>query len=299
MIEKLPEVPDTYPTKALVSKVEARRHTARILGACSRLHVDIQEWQVLCKDAYERGVHLALGYKSWAAYAEKEFGMSESQAHRALDRGRVIAALKDLGVARPNEIVSGRQAAVLAKDPTAMPEIAAAIETGTPPKQAVRGAANRRRTHSQPRTRAAEEYGTSLPFVDASTRDVGVSGDTLPGEDQPAAPADSSTGSESRGSPSADGSTASRGTQRPASPQPPPVDRGWAHPLTGLLAEIRANAPGTVAAGATEAEYRTIMTWARDFQRAYQTAHPVPALTVVPDRAEVAPRFKHPSKRGR
>jgi hypothetical protein len=47
----------------------------------------------LLAEAHERKAWKPLGYKSWKAYAEAEFGMSESNAHRLLNQAHVTKAL--------------------------------------------------------------------------------------------------------------------------------------------------------------------------------------------------------------
>jgi hypothetical protein len=49
-------------------------------------------WKLLA-EAHERKAWKPLGYKSWKAYAEAEFGMSESNAHRLLNQAHVTKAL--------------------------------------------------------------------------------------------------------------------------------------------------------------------------------------------------------------
>jgi hypothetical protein len=49
-------------------------------------------WKLLA-EAHERKAWKPLGYKSWKAYAEAEFGMSESNAHRLLNQAHVAKAL--------------------------------------------------------------------------------------------------------------------------------------------------------------------------------------------------------------
>lgn len=62
-------------------------------------------WHLLLQ-AYERRAHTALGYPSWGAYFEKEFGGGKRQAYRLLDAGRVVRAIEessDPRVTRPTE----------------------------------------------------------------------------------------------------------------------------------------------------------------------------------------------------
>lgn len=45
-------------------------------------------------NAYERGVHVALGYSSWSAYCKTEFNMSKARAYQLIEAGRVARAIK-------------------------------------------------------------------------------------------------------------------------------------------------------------------------------------------------------------
>ncbi len=44
-------------------------------------------------EAYEGGAHTALGYASWGAYFEAEFGHKKSKAYQLLEAGRVVRAI--------------------------------------------------------------------------------------------------------------------------------------------------------------------------------------------------------------
>jgi hypothetical protein len=49
----------------------------------------------LALQAYEGRVWEVLGYTSWRAYAQAEFGFSQSRAYQLLDAGRVVAAVEE------------------------------------------------------------------------------------------------------------------------------------------------------------------------------------------------------------
>ena len=72
-----------------LATAEARILTDNIKARAEEL------WHLLLH-AYERGAHTALGYSSWGAYYEAEFGGKKSQAYRLLDSGRVVKALQRL-----------------------------------------------------------------------------------------------------------------------------------------------------------------------------------------------------------
>jgi hypothetical protein len=58
-------------------------------------------------EAYERGVHVALGYPSWSAYCKTEFGTSKARSYQLLDAGRIAKAIQSqsTNVDPPNEAV--------------------------------------------------------------------------------------------------------------------------------------------------------------------------------------------------
>jgi hypothetical protein len=61
---------------------EARRLTDEVKRDAEEL------WRKLV-ELYNGGAHTALGYSSWQAYCETEFGFGRSQSYRLLDAGRV------------------------------------------------------------------------------------------------------------------------------------------------------------------------------------------------------------------
>jgi VRR-NUC domain len=69
---------------------EARRLTDEIKRDAEAL------WGRLV-ELYDGGAHTALGYSSWQAYCETEFGFGRSHAYRLLDAGRVAASIPQLG----------------------------------------------------------------------------------------------------------------------------------------------------------------------------------------------------------
>jgi N6-adenosine-specific RNA methylase IME4 len=64
----------------------ARALTDRIKEGAENL------WRMLL-EAYEGGAHTALGYSSWGAYFEAEFGCRKSKAYQLLEAGRVVRAI--------------------------------------------------------------------------------------------------------------------------------------------------------------------------------------------------------------
>src|SRR5579884_1573760 len=52
-------------------------------------------------ELYEGGAHRALGYSSWGAYYEAEFGASKSEGYRLLDAARVVESIPNVGNGLP------------------------------------------------------------------------------------------------------------------------------------------------------------------------------------------------------
>lgn len=67
---------------------EARQITQRIRAATDAL------WSLLA-EAHDRGAWRALGYDSFKAYVESEFGMSKQRAYQLLDQARVVTAITE------------------------------------------------------------------------------------------------------------------------------------------------------------------------------------------------------------
>ena len=96
--------------------------------------------------AYEGGAHTALGYSSWGAYFEVEFGINQSRGYQLLEAGRGLRAIESHSkiLERPKE----SQARELAHAPAQAAEVwkevneeaRAAYHTPTPPPRARPGA---------------------------------------------------------------------------------------------------------------------------------------------------------------
>lgn len=103
-----------------ISKTEAQEFTDNIKEMADEL------WHMLL-EAYERGVHKALGYKSWGAYYEAEFGQSGKRGDQLLRAGRVVRAIEeysqDTNVSSPNEAQARELAPLAKKDPQAAAEV--------------------------------------------------------------------------------------------------------------------------------------------------------------------------------
>lgn len=77
-----------------LSRDEARSLTDEVKNDAERL------WRKLV-ELYEGGAHRVLGYTSWAAYFQDEFGGSRSRAYQILDAGRVARHLQSTMVDSP------------------------------------------------------------------------------------------------------------------------------------------------------------------------------------------------------
>jgi hypothetical protein len=154
--------------KAQVSPTEARRMLARLLDASAQLYLRAGEWHVLFTALHDRKAYLALDYGSWDEFVTVELGMSRDQSYRLLDKARVLGALSEAGVQAPTSLISQRQAAVLAGDPTAAGEIAEAVDAGAPVAEAVREATNRRR----PADPGPRPVARAARTVDAKSRET-------------------------------------------------------------------------------------------------------------------------------
>ena len=101
-----------------MTEIEAKSFTereARVFTDLLKQSVE-ELWNNLL-EAYERGAHKALGYTSWGAYFEAEFGQTGTRGYQLLDSGRVIRAIDvhSTVVERPTER-QARELAILAKE---------------------------------------------------------------------------------------------------------------------------------------------------------------------------------------
>ncbi len=163
--------------KATLSPDEARSLTDKIKARSEEL------WHLLL-EAYEGGAHTALGYSSWGAYFEAEYGGSKSRAYQLIDAGRVARAIegqsKNLD-SIPNDLVA-RELSPLAKEDakTAGRVLDDLVEehgdkiTGSHARKAVEGVfeATEIRKELPPKTRAVIEgdQDSSMPRNPAQMR---------------------------------------------------------------------------------------------------------------------------------
>jgi hypothetical protein len=97
-------------------------------------------WKLLA-EAHERKAWKPLGYKSWKAYAEAEFGMSESNAHRLLNQAHVTKALTaasgDTSTPARGSPTARQAERIKPKLDDATTEVRERIEAGEAPEQVV------------------------------------------------------------------------------------------------------------------------------------------------------------------
>lgn len=100
---------------SLLSPTEARRLTDEVKHDAESL------WRKLVR-LYEGGAHTALGYASWGAYFEAEFGGSGDYGYKLLRAGRVLDEVRvDHGLTAPNER-QARELVPLLGEPDALRE---------------------------------------------------------------------------------------------------------------------------------------------------------------------------------
>jgi hypothetical protein len=123
----------------ILSQSEARRLTDEVKADAQKL------WAKLL-DLYERGVHIALGYNSWADYCSQEFHMSQGRAYQLLRAARVVecTTVHSLQVTSqvPESEAIARELVPLLKNPQALDEAwneaVEAADGGIPTAQVVR-----------------------------------------------------------------------------------------------------------------------------------------------------------------
>lgn len=92
----------------------ARRLTDEVKADAERL------WRKLV-ELYEGEAHIALGYSSWGAYFEAEFGGSRTRAYELLNAGKVLDSVRNCGLAPANE-AQARELAPLLNEPDELRE---------------------------------------------------------------------------------------------------------------------------------------------------------------------------------
>ena len=120
--------------KAL-SKEEAQALTTRIKTSVESL------WQLLT-EARDRRAWEVLGYASWAEYVRMEFDMTRQRSHQLLNQGVVIHRLSEAaGLSTTVDTPTIPEGQTRTITPEILPQVVAevrhAVETGTPPVEAI------------------------------------------------------------------------------------------------------------------------------------------------------------------
>jgi hypothetical protein len=73
---------------------EAKAKTDTIKRNIHRIWTELGQATDELAQVYQRGGHIAMGYRSWAEYMDAEFDVGKSQAYRLLDASRVVAQIE-------------------------------------------------------------------------------------------------------------------------------------------------------------------------------------------------------------
>lgn len=121
---------------------------------------------------YEGGAHTALGYSSWGAYYEAEFGQSANYGYRLLASARVIEQLPNGNSTPPSEAVARELVPVLREQPERVAEVWSEVveEHGPSPTAAnVRSLVTRAQLANQ--SGGTDEWATPQDFFDVVARE--------------------------------------------------------------------------------------------------------------------------------
>lgn len=144
----------TNVTPAELSKAEAKKLTKKIKEATDHL------WYLLV-DAHEGKAWKALGYPTWEAYVQAEFGMSKRRADQLLEKGEVVEAIQGATGKTGNAFPISKRDVDAVKDdlPAVTADIRAKVDAGQAPEEAVAEtiAAKRAEKEQQREARKAEQ----------------------------------------------------------------------------------------------------------------------------------------------
>lgn len=145
------------------TRTEAKELTDRI-----RKGVD-EVWSLLL-EAHERKAWKVLGYDTWKAYVEHEFGMTKQRSYQLLDHGRLVEAIREATGEKSNTFdLSARDVAAMKGDvPAVTAEIKARVDAGEKPQKAAADVIAERRAAKAKADRAREETAAQFsPAVQA------------------------------------------------------------------------------------------------------------------------------------
>ncbi|WP_331735574.1 hypothetical protein [Streptomyces sp. NBC_00057] len=81
------------PARPLLTTVQAREVTTALREAMDDVRRSVAVLAARVRDAHAARVWIPLGYPSWEAYCDAEFGISRAQAYRLLDVARALGAI--------------------------------------------------------------------------------------------------------------------------------------------------------------------------------------------------------------
>ncbi|MFE7045155.1 hypothetical protein ACFU9X_38785 [Streptomyces atratus] len=81
------------PARPLLTTVQAREMTTALREAMDDVRRSVAVLAARVRDAHAARVWIPLGYPSWEAYCDAEFGISRAQAYRLLDVARALGAI--------------------------------------------------------------------------------------------------------------------------------------------------------------------------------------------------------------
>ena len=108
----------------------------------TRIKTNVESLWHLLTEAKERRAWEVLGYASWAEYVRVEFNMDRSRSYQLLNHGAVIHQLAEAAGLSTNvdtPVIPEAQTRTITPEilPQAVAEVRHAVETGTPPVEAI------------------------------------------------------------------------------------------------------------------------------------------------------------------
>ncbi|MFJ1551169.1 hypothetical protein [Streptomyces sp. NPDC088246] len=82
------------PVRPPLTAAQAREVTAGLREAMADVRRSVALLAARVRDAHAARVWLPLGFTSWEAYCDAEFGISRTQAYRLLDVARALGAIQ-------------------------------------------------------------------------------------------------------------------------------------------------------------------------------------------------------------
>lgn len=137
-----------------MSEVAVRFTEAEARRVTDEVRVEVATLWTRVYDLYRGGAHVALGYESWGAYWQAEFGQSGGRGEQLVRAGRVAAALIEAGSSAPtSDLIARELAPVLRNAPDELADVwerALASTGGQPKAREVRALVEPYRTDRRP-----------------------------------------------------------------------------------------------------------------------------------------------------